>query len=123
MAVDLARETEFETFSFGPEGFTRGARRGRAGAAGAGGFGGFEDILREAFAGAARRGGGGTTFEGEDFGGGVGANVTAALTISLPDAAHGVSQRVRLPSGKDVEAADFPPASPAANKSGFAAKA
>jgi DnaJ-class molecular chaperone len=59
--------------------------------------------LREAFAGAARRGGGGTTFEGEDFGGGVGANVTAALTISLPDAAHGVSQRVRLPSGKDVE--------------------
>jgi DnaJ-class molecular chaperone len=96
-------ETEFETFNFGPEGFTRGARRGRGGAAGAGGFGGFEDILREAFAGAARRGGGGTTFEGEDFGGGVGANVTAALTISLPDAAHGVSQRVRLPSGKDVE--------------------
>ncbi len=96
-------ETEFETFSFGPEGFTRGARRGRAGAAGGGGFGGFEDILREAFAGAARRGGGGTTFEAEDFGGGVGANVTAALTLSLPDAAHGVSQRVRLPSGKDVE--------------------
>jgi DnaJ-class molecular chaperone len=96
-------ETEFETFGFGPEGFTRGARRGRAGAAGGGGFGGFEDILREAFAGAARRGGGGATFEGEDFGGGVGANVTAALTISLPDAAHGVSQRVRLPSGKDVE--------------------
>jgi DnaJ-class molecular chaperone len=95
-------EAEFETFSFGPEGFTRGARRGRAGAAGGGGFGGFEDILREAFAGAARRGGG-TTFEGEDFGGGVGANVTAALTISLPDAAHGVSHRVRLPSGKDVE--------------------
>ena len=25
-------ETEFETFNFGPEGFTRGARRGRAGA-------------------------------------------------------------------------------------------
>ena len=97
-------ETEFETFSFGPEGFTRGTRRGRAGAAGGGGFGGFEDILREAFAGAARRGGsGGTTFEAEDFGGGVGANVTAALTLSLPDAAHGVSQRVRLPSGKDVE--------------------
>jgi DnaJ-class molecular chaperone len=95
-------ETEFETFSFGPEGFTRGARRGRAGAAGGGGFGGFEDILREAFAGAARRGGG-TTFEGEDFGGGAGANVAAALTLSLPDAAHGVSQRVRLPSGKDVE--------------------
>ena len=53
-------EAEFETFSFGPEGFTRGTRRGRGGAAGGGaGFGGFEDILREAFGGgAARRGGG-----------------------------------------------------------------
>ena len=95
-------EGEFETFTFGPEGFTRGARRGRAGAGG-GGFGGFEDILRDAFAGAgARRGGGGAGFEAEDFGGG-GANVTAALTVSLPDAAHGATQRVRLPNGKDVE--------------------
>ncbi len=90
-------EAEFETFNFGPEGFTRGARRGRAG--GGAGAGGFEDILREAFGG--RRGGGGAAFEPEDFG--VGANVTAALTVSLPDAAHGVTQRVRLPSGKDVE--------------------
>ncbi len=97
-------ETEFETFSFGPEGFTRGGtRRGRAGAGGgAAGFGGgFEDILREAFSGAARRGGGGATFEADDVG--AGANVTAALTVSLPDAAHGMMQRVRLPSGKDVE--------------------
>ncbi|MGB6542232.1 MAG: DnaJ domain-containing protein, partial [Xanthobacteraceae bacterium] len=39
-------EAEFETFSFGPEGFTRSARRGGGGAAGAGGF---EDILKEAF--------------------------------------------------------------------------
>lgn len=92
-------ETEFETFSFGPEGFTRSTRRGRAGAGA--GFGGFEDVLREAFSGAARRGGGGATFEAEDLG--PGANVTAALTVSLPDAAHGVTQRVRLPSGKDVE--------------------
>jgi DnaJ-class molecular chaperone len=99
-------DSEFETFSYGPEGFARGARRGRAGAgAGAGGFGGFEDILREAFAGAnARRGGGGGGgFEAEDFGGGMGANVNAALTLSLPDAAQGASQRVRLPNGKDVE--------------------
>jgi DnaJ-class molecular chaperone len=96
-------ETEFETFSFGPEGFTRGARRGRAGAGGGAGFGGggFEDILRDAFGGGARRGGAGAAFEPEDFG--VGANVTAALTVSLPDAAHGVTQRLRLPSGKDVE--------------------
>jgi DnaJ-class molecular chaperone len=94
-------ETEFETFNFGPEGFTRGTQRGRAGAGGgAAGFGGFEDILREAFSGAARRGSG-ATFEADDPG--AGANVTAALTLSLPDAAHGVSQRVRLPSGKDVE--------------------
>jgi DnaJ-class molecular chaperone len=93
-------DSEFESFSFGPEGFTRSTRRGRAG--GASGAGGFEDILREAFGGAGgRRGGAGAAFEAEDFG--VGANVTAALTVSLPDAAHGVTQRLRLPSGKDVE--------------------
>ena len=34
---------------------------------------------------------------------GAGANVAASLTVSLPDAAQGVTQRVRLPSGKDVE--------------------
>jgi len=94
-------ETEFETFSFGPEGFTRSARRGRAGSAG----GGFEDILREAFGGmggaGARRGGPGGGFEGEDFG--TGANVTAALTITLTDAAHGATQRIHLPNGKDLE--------------------
>jgi DnaJ-class molecular chaperone len=95
-------ETEFETFNFGPEGFTRGTRRGRAGASAGGSFGGFEDILREAFSGAARRGGAGAGFEPEEnFA--PGANVTATLTISLTDAAHGVAQRVRLPSGKDVE--------------------
>jgi DnaJ-class molecular chaperone len=91
-------ETEFETFSFGPEGFTRNTSRPGA----SGGFGGFEDILRDAFGGAgSRRGGGGAAFEPEDFG--VGANVTAALTVSLPDAAHGATQRLRLPSGKEVE--------------------
>jgi DnaJ-class molecular chaperone len=96
-------DAEFETFSFGPEGFTRQTRRGRAGAGG-GGFGGFEDILRDAFAGAgARRGGAGAGFEAEDLGGGSGPNVTASLTVSLLDAAHGATQRVRLPNGKDVE--------------------
>jgi len=97
-------DAEFETFTFGPEGFTRGARRGRAGAgAGGGGFGGFEDILRDAFAGAGARRGGGAGFEAEDLGGGTGANVTATLTVSLLDAAQGATQRVRLPNGKDVE--------------------
>jgi DnaJ-class molecular chaperone len=97
---------EFETFSFGPEGFTRTTRRGRGG--GGAGVGGFEDILREAFGGmggmGARRGGAGAAFEPADFGtGGAGADVMAALTVTLPEAARGVTQRVRLPSGKDVE--------------------
>jgi DnaJ-class molecular chaperone len=92
-------ESEFETFSFGPEGFTRSTRRGRGA-----GFGGFEDILKEAFGGAAgraRHGGGGEAFDAQDFG--VGADVRAALTVTLPEAARGVTQRVHLPSGKDVE--------------------
>src|SRR5690348_6402644 len=37
-------DANFESFNFGPEGFTRTTRRGRGG-----GFGGFEDILKEAF--------------------------------------------------------------------------
>jgi len=98
-------EGDFETFSFGPEGFTRTTRRGRGG----GGFGGFEDILKDAFgsmggagAGAGpRMHRGGAAFEAENLGSG--ADVTAALTITLPDAAHGITQRLRLPSGKDVE--------------------
>jgi len=101
----FAPEGDFETFSFGPEGFTRTTRRGRGG----GGFGGFEDILKEAFGSMGGAGGGagprmqrgGTAFEAENLGSG--ADVTAALTITLPDAAHGITQRLRLPSGKDVE--------------------
>jgi DnaJ-class molecular chaperone len=95
-------DAEFESFSFGPEGFTRAARRGRAGAS-AGGLGGFEDILREAFgggAGRARPGGFGAGFENENAGG---ADVRASLTVTLPEAAHGTTERVRLPTGKEVE--------------------
>jgi len=96
----FAPESEFETFSFGPEGFTRSNRRGRGA-----GYGGFEDILREAFgnaAGRARYGGGsGESFDAQDVG--AGADVRAALTVTLPEAAHGVTQRVHLPSGKDLE--------------------
>ena len=95
-------DANFESFSFGPEGFTRATRRGGRGGAAAG-AGGFEDILREAFGGAARggRAGARSTFEPEDFG--VGADVLAELSVSLPDAAHGATQRLRLPTGKDVD--------------------
>jgi DnaJ-class molecular chaperone len=93
-------EAEFETFSFGPEGFTRATRRGRGGPGA--GFGGFEDILREAFGGGggSRRGGARAAFDAEDA---TGTDVAAAITVSLPEAAHGTMHRLRLPSGKDVE--------------------
>jgi DnaJ-class molecular chaperone len=84
--------THFEGFNFGPEGFTRTTRRGRAGPGG-----GFEDILRDAFAGAGAR----NRFEGEDFS--PGADVHAEVTVTLPEAAKGVSRRLRLPTGKEVD--------------------
>jgi DnaJ-class molecular chaperone len=96
----FGQDGNFESFSFGPEGFTRTTRRGRG--AGGGGFGGFEDILRDAFGGAARGGRGArSTFEPEDFG--VGADVQAEMSVSLPDAANGSTQRLRLPNGKEVD--------------------
>ncbi|MGB6345654.1 MAG: DnaJ C-terminal domain-containing protein, partial [Xanthobacteraceae bacterium] len=94
-------EANFENFNFGPEGFTRASRRGRAGAAGGGGFGGFEDILKEAFGRSGARGGAGANFEPEDFG--VGADMQAEMSVSLPDAANGSTQRLHLPNGKDVD--------------------
>jgi len=95
-------DSNFESFNFGPEGFTRTTRRGRGGGATGGSFGGFEDILKEAFGAAARgRSGQGSTFEQEDFG--IGADVHATLTITLPEAAKGVTERLHLPTGKDVD--------------------
>jgi len=99
-------DANFESFHFGPEGFTR-TRRGRGAGAGAeaGGFGGFEDILRQAFGGAAGAGGGrggrAAHFETEDFG--TGADVHAEATVTLPEAAKGVTRRLRLPTGKDID--------------------
>jgi DnaJ-class molecular chaperone len=95
-------DVNFESFNFGPEGFTRTTRRGRGG--GGGGFGNFEDILKQAFGQAGRgprTGGRGGNFEPEDFG--VGADVHASLSVTLPEAARGVTQRLRLPTGKDVD--------------------
>ena len=102
-------DSNFESFNFGPEGFTRTTRRGRAGGgagsaggAAGGGFGGFEDILREAFGGRAGAGAGTrSNFEPEDFG--VGADVQAEVSVSLLDAANGATQRLHLPNGKDVD--------------------
>ena len=102
-------DSNFESFNFGPEGFTRTTRRGRAGGgagpaggAAGGGFGGFEDILREAFGGRAGAGAGTrSNFEPEDFG--VGADVQAEMSVSLLDAANGATQRLHLPNGKDVD--------------------
>jgi len=89
----------FENFNFGPEGFTRTTRR--RGGGGGGGFAGFEDILKEAFGRAGAGGGRSSTFMAEDFG--VGADVHAELSVTLPEAAHGVTERLRLPTGKDVD--------------------
>jgi DnaJ-class molecular chaperone len=102
-------DSNFESFNFGPEGFTRATRRGRAGGgagsaggAAGGGFGGFEDILRDAFGGRAGAGAGTrSNFEPEDFG--VGADVHAEMSVSLLDAANGATQRLHLPNGKDVD--------------------
>jgi len=90
-------DANFESFDFGPEGFTRTTRRGRAG----GGFGGFEDILKEAFGRGAR--GGASSFEQENFGAGAGADVQAEMSVTLPDAANGSTQRLHLPNGKNVD--------------------
>ena len=88
-------DANFESFDFGPEGFTRTTRRGRAG----GGFGGFEDILKEAFGRGGR--GGASSFEQENFG--AGADVQAEMSVTLPDAANGSTQRLHLPNGKNVD--------------------
>jgi DnaJ-class molecular chaperone len=91
-------DMNFESFNFGPEGFTRATKRGRGG-----GFGGFEDILKEAFGqmGRGARSGARSNLESEDLG--VGVDVHASLTVTLLEAAHGVTQRLRLPTGKDVD--------------------
>jgi DnaJ-class molecular chaperone len=97
----FGQDGNFETYTWSPEGAQRTGGRG------GGSFGGFEDILREAFAG---RGGGargfrpgaGATFEADDLVG-QGADISASLTISLAEAAHGVKKRIELPNGKEVE--------------------
>jgi DnaJ-class molecular chaperone len=92
----FGNESAFETFTFGPGGFQRSGGRTR------GGFGGFEDILKDVFSGA-RGGRGGAQFEEEEFPAPHGGDVTAAVTITLAEAAKGAKRRVQLPTGKEVE--------------------
>jgi len=91
----------FETFTWGSDG-----AHAAGGPAGARGFGGFEDILKDVFGarGAGRgRAGGNVHFEPEDFGAAPGRDISAALSITLAEAAKGVKKRVQLPTGKEVE--------------------
>ncbi len=89
------RGSHFENFSFGPDGFQRGA--GVSGFEGSG----FEDILRGMFG----SGAGARRFEADEFGAaaGAGPDLHASLTITLADAAKGSKARVHLPTGKEVE--------------------
>jgi len=97
---------QFESFSFGPDGFQRSG-------AGSGFGGGFEDLLRGMFgggagpgqgAGARQRGFQRSAFEPEDFGAPTtGQDLHATLTIGLADAAKGTKARVSLPTGKEIE--------------------
>ncbi len=90
----------FESFTWSPGGPQR-----RGGRAGEGGLGGFEDILKDMFGARAGRGAaGGIHFEPEDFGtGGRGQDITADLTITLPEAVKGGSKRLRLSTGKELD--------------------
>jgi len=94
-----AREGNFESFTWGPEGVRRS--RGGGGPGGAG----FEDILSQMFGMRGGRGGpGGATFEAEDIGSALrGQDVTASASITLDEAAHGGTRRIDLPNGKEIE--------------------
>jgi DnaJ-class molecular chaperone len=87
-----------ETFTWGPDGVHRSSGRG-----GFRGFGGFDDLLKDVFGGGGRAGrGGGFRFEpDEDVS--PGRDVSAAVTISLSEAAKGTTRRVQLPNGRELE--------------------
>jgi DnaJ-class molecular chaperone len=100
--------THFETFSWGPGGFSRGGRGAGGGGAGRG-FGGIDDILKDVFGGMAGGMGGATRprgraapFESDD-GPVTGQDIRAQLTVSLSDLTGNAMKRVRLPTGKEVE--------------------
>jgi DnaJ-class molecular chaperone len=94
----------FEHSTWGNDGFQRRGGRGGRGFGGGGG-GGFEDILKDMFGGGRRgRGAAGVEFEPEDFGApGRGADISAELTIALPEAVKGAAKRLRLSTGKELD--------------------
>src|ERR1700726_1677781 len=97
------------------QGFPGGDPRGRGTSPGggfdshtfrSGGGGGFEDILNSMFGGAAARGarpGAGRTFEFGPGGIAIDLDLNVAMTVSLEEAVHGVTKRVRLPTGKELD--------------------
>ena len=95
------RDSNFESFSWGPDGFKRTTTRGGGAGPGGSGPGAFEDILSSMFGARTR---GGPQFEAEDIGSAIkGSDVSAEANISLNEAAHGGTRRISLPNGRDVE--------------------
>jgi len=96
--------TQYESFSWGPGGFSRGGGGGAS--RGFSGFGGIDDILKDVmggFGGAARSRGRAAPFESEDEQPATGQDIRASLTVSLSDLSGNAIKRVRLPTGKEVE--------------------
>lgn len=96
-------ESMFETFTHGPGGFRRYTSRSGGARSGGPASGGFEDFIGDIFGSFGNRGGA-TQFE--EFEPGPpprGTDVVASASITLAEAAHGASKRVRLPTGKEVD--------------------
>jgi DnaJ-class molecular chaperone len=90
----------FESFTWGPEGFQRPGGRPGAGGGARGFGGGIDDILRDILGGARAR----SHFEPDDFArAGTGQDIAANLTLTLSDLASPAPKRVRLPTGKEIE--------------------
>lgn len=87
-------DTIFESFSFGPEGARRSARRGGGGRAEAGGFEDLGDIF--GFGRQRRSAGGGFTPA-------AGADMEISLPVTFEEASEGASKRVGLPNGKQID--------------------
>ena len=94
--------SQYDTFTWGPDGFQRGSGRGGGFRGGTFRGGGIEDILKDMFGG---RAGGGAPFEADDCAPPPqpGRDVTGQVSITLPEAATGTSRRVQLPTGREID--------------------